>query len=135
MSRIVVDILPCTDTDYLAFLIKSQRDRTLAVYDFLKPDVLQHGIALHADPKGMARLKADGVRLNLCPTSNVVLGAAASIENHPIRKLFDAGLKVTVNTDDLLFFHKSVSEEFLQLYEAGCLTAEELDVIRRYGLE
>ncbi|MGX8794722.1 hypothetical protein ACR6HW_01330 [Fusibacter sp. JL298sf-3] len=113
----------------------SDAETTLAVYDFLKPDVLQHGIALHADPKGMARLKADGVRLNLCPTSNVVLGAVASIENHPIRKLFDAGLKVTVNTDDLLFFHKSVSEEFLQLYEAGCLTAEELDVIRRYGLE
>ena len=54
---------------------------------------------------------------------------------HPIRKLYDAGVKVTVNTDDVLVFGQSVSEEFLSLYRAGVFTAAELDIIRLNGLD
>jgi adenosine deaminase len=57
------------------------------------------------------------------------------LEDHPIRKLFDAGVKVTVNTDDEIVFGVSVSEEFLRLYQVGLFTAAELDLIRRWGLE
>ena len=62
----------------------------------------------------------------------------ADLHNHcgnaPIRKLYDAGVKVTVNTDDALVFGPSVSEEFLGLYRAGVFRAEELDEIRLNGL-
>jgi adenosine deaminase len=54
---------------------------------------------------------------------------------HPIRKLFHAGVIVTVNTDDVLFFGNGVSEEFLALHRAGVFTAHELDEIRMNGLE
>jgi adenosine deaminase len=63
------------------------------------------------------------------------LGRVARLKDHPIRKLFDAGVKVTVNTDDALVFGVGVSEEFLGLYQAGVFTAAELDVIRQWGLE
>jgi adenosine deaminase len=53
---------------------------------------------------------------------------------HPIRKLFDSGISVTVNTDDALVFGPSVSEEFMSLYRAGVFTAAELDQIRLNGL-
>ena len=53
---------------------------------------------------------------------------------HPIRKLYDAGVKVTVNTDDALVFGPSVSGEFLGPYRAGVFRAEELDEIRLNGL-
>ena len=47
--------------------------------------------------------------------------------------MFDAGVKVTVNTDDVLIFGSSLSEEFLALYRAGVFGAAELDQIRLNG--
>jgi len=81
------------------------------------------------------RMLADNhVRLNVCPTSNVMLGRVDRLETHPIRRLYDAGVEVTVNTDDVLVFGSGVSEEFLSLYQAKVFNADELDGIRRGGL-
>ena len=81
------------------------------------------------------RFLADaGVRLNLCPTSNLKLGRVKRIEEHPIRRLYDAGVRVTVNSDDPLMFGSDLSEEFLLLFEAQVMSAVELDLIRRAAL-
>ncbi len=56
-------------------------------------------------------------------------------EPRPIRILFDNGVGVTINTDDLMIFGQSVSEEYRNLYQAGVFSAEELDSIRRVSLE
>jgi adenosine deaminase len=93
-------------------------------------DEVQHGIAASTSPQVMRALASAGVQLNVCPTSNVKLGRVRSLGEHPIRVLFDAGVKVTVNTDDPLIFGCTLSGEFLALYEAGVMTAEELDLIR-----
>jgi len=74
------------------------------------------------------------IRLNICPTSNVMLGRVESMTTHPIRRLYDAGICVTVNTDDSLMFGITLSEEFLALYDAGLFTAAQLDEIRLNGL-
>jgi adenosine deaminase len=100
----------------------------------LELDEVQHGIAAAASTAVMRFLADNRIRLNVCPTSNVMLGRVESLERHPIRKLYDAGVKVTVNSDDCLVFGKSVSEEFLALYRAGVFTASELDEIRLNGL-
>jgi adenosine deaminase len=63
-----------------------------------------------------------------------MLGRVDRLETHPIRKLYDAGICVTVNTDDALIFGRSVSEELLGLYRAGVFIAPELDEIRLDGL-
>ena len=59
-----------------------------------------------------------------------MLGAVDSLSTHPIRALFDQGVEVTVNTDDPMIFGQSVSQEYLNLFEAGVFSAEELDGIR-----
>jgi adenosine deaminase len=74
------------------------------------------------------------IRLNICPTSNIMLGRVKDLRTHPIRKLYDAGIGVTINTDDPLMFGRSVSEEFLELDRASVFTAAELDEIRLNGL-
>ena len=51
-----------------------------------------------------------------------------------IRTLFDNGVRVTINTDDVLLFDQSVSEEYLNLYNADVFTVDELDTIRQWGL-
>jgi adenosine deaminase len=100
----------------------------------LELDEVQHGIAAADSPSVMRFLAENRIRLNICPTSNVMLGRVESLASHPIRKLFDAGVRVTVNTDDMAMFGQSVSDEFLNLYKAGCLNARELDQIRENGL-
>jgi adenosine deaminase len=102
--------------------------------ELLELDEVQHGIAAAASPSTMRFLADAGVRLNVCPTSNVMLGRVARIEEHPIRRLFDAGIRVTVGSDDPLIFGTSLSREFLALFDAGVMTAAELDAIRLEAL-
>jgi adenosine deaminase len=100
----------------------------------LELDEVQHGIAA-ADSQSVMRFLAENrIRLNICPTSNLMLGRVESLASHPIRKLFDAGVRVTINTDDMAMFGQSVSDEFLNLYKSGCLNEKELDQIRENGL-
>jgi adenosine deaminase len=81
----------------------------------------------------MRALANAGLRLNICPTSNVKLGRVESLAAHPIRALFDAGVRVTINTDDPVIFGSTLSEEFLAVFKAGLMTAEELDAIPSRG--
>jgi adenosine deaminase len=100
----------------------------------LELDEVQHGIAAAQSPQVMGMLARSDVRLNVCPTSNVKLGRVARMEDHPIRRLFDAGVRVTVNTDDPLMFGSDLSHEFLSLFQANVMTAAELEVVRSEGL-
>jgi adenosine deaminase len=63
------------------------------------------------------------------------LGAVKDIRVHPARKLYDKGINITINTDDLLLFDKGVSEEFLYLYKSGLFNEEELNEIRKNALD
>jgi hypothetical protein len=103
--------------------------------EVLELDEVQHGIAAAESPSVMRFLADNQIRLNICPTSNLLLGRVKRLQDHPIRRLFDAGVKVTVNTDDAIIFGVGVSEEFLRLHEAGVFTPAELDLIRGWGLE
>ncbi len=103
--------------------------------EVLELDEVQHGIAAAGSPAVMRFLADQGVTLNVCPTSNLLLGRVARLEDHPIRALFDAGVRVTINSDDALIFGVGVSEEFLALRRAGVFTAAELDQIRRWSLD
>ncbi len=100
----------------------------------LELDEVQHGIAASDSPAVMPFLAEHRIRLNMCPTSNLMLGRVETLASHLIRKLFDARVRVTVNTDDMAMFGQSVSHEFLNLYKAGCLNEKELDQIRENGL-
>ena len=101
--------------------------QTVEVLDL---DEVQHGIAAAESTDVMRWLADKGVRLNVCPTSNVMLGVVPDIKVHPIRRLHDHGVAVTVNSDDLTVFGQSVSDEYLNLFRAGVFSAEELDGIR-----
>jgi adenosine deaminase len=100
----------------------------------LELDQIQHGIAAAESPQIMAWLAKHKIQLNVCPTSNIKLKRSESYKSHQIRRLVDYGVPVTINTDDLLIFNATVSQEYLNLYKAGTLTAEELDIIRKTGL-
>ena len=100
----------------------------------LELDAVQHGIGASHSPEVMKWLAKNRIQLNVCPASNISLKRVRSYKTHPIRILFDHGVKVTVNTDDVMLFDKGNSEQFLQLFKCGLFSAEELDEIRRNGL-
>ncbi len=105
--------------------------RTVEVLDL---DEVQHGIGAAESIEVMRWLSDNQIRLNVCPTSNVMLSAVLDLASHPIRILYDNGVPVTINTDDLMIFGQSVSEEYRNLYQAGVLSAQELDDIQRASL-
>lgn len=100
----------------------------------LSLDEVQHGIAAVHSAEVMQFLKEKKIRLNITPTSNVMLGRVTDMAMHPIRQLYRAGIDVTINSDDILIFDSDVSKEYLRLYQSGCLEADELDDIRVNGL-
>jgi adenosine deaminase len=58
-----------------------------------------HGITILADPALVAAVREAGIALEVCPSSNVALGLVPSLAEHPLPRLVDAGLAVTLNTD------------------------------------
>ena len=85
-----------------------------------------HGIAAAQDPALMARLRESNVPLEVCISSNVCTGAVASLEAHPVRQLYDAGVPITIHTDDPAFFHTSLAREYEIAERVFGLPAEEL---------
>ena len=109
-------------------------DEVKRTVEVLELDEVQHGIAAAESTAVMNWLADNRIRLNVCPTSNVMLGAVADLTSHPIRVLYDHGVDVTINTDDLMIFGQSVSDEYLNLFRAGVFTPDELEEIRLKSL-
>lgn len=103
------------------------------VISLLNPDVIQHGIKASASEKTMDLILSKNIQLNVCPQSNISLGSVKNISEHPIRKLFDHGIKITVNTDDLLLFNATITDQFIDLIEHDIFSMEEIEVIRKNG--
>ncbi len=68
--------------------------------NYLQVDRVDHGVRAIEDPDLVQRLVDDEVTLNVCPTSNILTGLYRSLPEHPIGALIDAGVPVTVNSDD-----------------------------------
>jgi adenosine deaminase/aminodeoxyfutalosine deaminase len=85
-----------------------------AVWSTLKlnPDRIGHGIAAAQDPTLMRHLRDNNIPLEICISSNVFTGSVASVDAHPVRRLFDAGVPITLNTDDPAMFKTSLEHEY-----------------------
>ncbi|SLN70164.1 adenosine deaminase [Roseisalinus antarcticus] len=81
----------------------------------LAPSRLGHGINVIHDDALVDKVVEDGLVLEVCPGSNVFLGASGDWADHPIAVLRDRGVKVTVSTDDPPFFHTTMTREFEML--------------------
>ena len=87
---------------------------------------LGHAVSAIQDSALVEELKTRRIPLELNPTSNVRTGACASFADHPLRRYFDAGLLVTLNSDDPAFFGSDVANEYLLAHTVQGFTREEL---------
>ncbi|QAA32195.1 adenosine deaminase [Clostridium manihotivorum] len=102
--------------------------------ELLELDEVQHGIAAVTSEEVVEFLINNHIRLNITPTSNIKLGRVERLATHPIKELYRSGVDVTINSDDILIFDSDISKEYMRLYNADTLTAEEIDDIRINGL-
>jgi adenosine deaminase len=80
--------------------------------DLLRVHRIDHGVRAAEDPALVARLAGTGVPLDVCLTSNLMLGRYESLGAHPIERLLHAGVAVTVNTDDPSLMDTDLTAEF-----------------------
>lgn len=105
-------------------------DDVMEAVEELELDEVHHGIAAAKSSFVMKWLAKHKIQLSICPTSNVMLSVVDEYKNHPIKQLYNAGISVTINTDELLIFNQPISQEFLNLYTSGNLNVDELNEIR-----
>ncbi len=93
-----------------------------------------HGTRAYEDPALLDYLLEMQIPLEMCPLSNVRTGVVPSIEAHPIRRYFDLGLMVTVNSDDPKMFGNSLAEEYATLERALGFTPYEVQTLVLNGV-
>ena len=95
---------------------------------------LGHGVRSVEDSALVEYLRERQVPLEVCPTSNVCLGVYPDYAAHPLRRLWDAGLLVTVNSDDPPMFGADLNQEYEVLVDHFGFSADELEQISLNGL-
>jgi len=85
-----------------------------------------HGIAAVRDETLMAVLRERNIPLEICISSNVCMGLVPSVEEHPVRRLYDAGVPIVLNTDDPAFFRTTLTREYELAERVFGLPVEEL---------
>jgi adenine deaminase len=92
----------------------------------LKVSRIDHGVRCLEDPKLIEKLVAEQIPLTVCPLSNVRLRVVNSMAEHPLKRMLEAGLCVTVNSDDPAYFGGYVAENYLAAYRELGLDTDEI---------
>jgi adenosine deaminase len=96
---------------------------------------IAHGVRAIEDPRLVEELAERGIVLECCPTSNVVLGVFPSFEEHPLPRLVDAGVRVTLGSDDPPYFGASIGGEYALCQERFGFDDRRLGAITRTAIE
>ena len=94
-----------------------------------------HGIRAVEDESLIQLLIDRHVTLEVCPTSNIQTGAVVDIAAHPIRRLYEAGVHVTVNTDDMIVCDTKAYKEYRLLHEAFGWDCQDFKRMNIYAAE
>ena len=93
--------------------------------DVLKAERIDHGVQAVHDAALMQRLAGERVPLTVCPLSNQKLCVFPDLAQHNLKRLLDAGLCATVNSDDPAYFGGHINANFQQVFAATGMTAEQ----------
>jgi adenosine deaminase len=102
-----------------------------ASLDVLGADRIGHGVAAIRDPALLERLIRDQVPLDVCPTSNVMIGLFPSLEAHPVRDLWEAGVNLTISSDDPPIMGVTLIDELRHVVRLAGLTRADLAELQR----
>ncbi len=93
-----------------------------------------HGARVVEDKDLMQRLKQESITLELCPTSNISTGVFEKIEEHPVKRIYDYGIPITVNSDDPAAFNSDISHEYSKTIEIFNFSQSDIDIINNNAI-
>jgi adenosine deaminase len=94
--------------------------------DILKIKRIDHGNNALQDKTLIEEIKKRDLALTVCPLSNTALQVVSNLKNHPLKKMMNLGLKITINSDDPAYFGGQVNQNFIEIQEALNLTKSDL---------
>lgn len=94
-----------------------------------------HGVNVIHSPDTMAMVKERGIALEVCPTSNIFLGLFKDMSSHPFPKLYEAGIKVSISSDDPPFMSTTLAQEYQRVQESYHYSNETMNDITRMAIE
>lgn len=103
--------------------------------DLLKVERIDHGVACLQDPLLVAELAHTRLPLTVCPLSNLKLCVVTDLRDHPLKRMLDAGLCVTINSDDPAYFGGYMNANFVQTVNALGLTRDEVVALANNSFE
>lgn len=103
--------------------------------DYLGVRRIGHGVRSVEDPALVRRIADEGIVLELCPGSNVALGLYPDVAHHPFRRLMEAGVRVTINSDDPPYFDSSLGKEYDDLARDQTIDDAQLTQATRTAIE
>jgi adenosine deaminase len=103
--------------------------------DLLKVERVDHGVRSLEDPALVERLRSERIPLTVCPLSNVRLGGVESLDLHVLRAMLEAGLVVTINSDDPAYFGGYINDNYTAVAKALALDSEQLRAVAAFSIE
>lgn len=103
--------------------------------DLLHAERIDHGVRCMEDAALVARLAEEKIPLTVCPLSNIRLCVFESMSQHPLKHMLDAGLMVTVNSDDPPYFGGYVNENYSAVQQALGLSQDDLRTLAQNSIE
>lgn len=101
--------------------------------EFLGAERIGHGVQIYRDEVMMKFVRDQKITLELCPTSNWLTSAIPSKQAHPFKKLFDFGIRTTINTDDGGIFDVTLNQEYQQLADLQKMSVTDLEKCADYA--
>jgi adenosine deaminase len=99
------------------------------------PDRIGHGIHAIEDLQVIELIRKRGITLEVNPWSNYLTNSVRTIEEHPLKKLFDMGMKVTINSDDPEVLETNVNNEYRIAHEVLGMSLDDIATCNRYAYE
>jgi adenosine deaminase len=96
---------------------------------------IDHGVRSIEDDELVNRLVKAQIPLTVCPVSNIALKVFPDMASHPVKRLMDAGVLVTINSDDPPMFDTDVINDYVQVVDAFSLTAEDVEHLARNSFQ
>jgi len=138
MSSFVKPILKAKDAGLKVTIHSGEDTPASAVWDTIhafQPDRIGHGIHSIEDMKVVELIKERNITLEVNPWSNYLTNSVPMIEAHPLKKLFDLGLRVTINSDDPEVLETNVNNEYRIAHEVLGMSLNEIATCNRYAFE
>lgn len=103
--------------------------------ELVNPDRIGHGIHAIEDKEVVELLKERGITLEVNPWSNYLTNSVRTIEEHPLKKLFDLGVRVTINSDDPEVLETNLNNEYRIAHEVLGMSMDDITLCNRYAYD